>query len=111
MKKIIIPKDLLKSKYRQDMWREVLPSLQKMIKNLPVEEVHVIGSFSSKKRRPADVDFMVMFKVKPSKKNKKWSFDFIVAPNNSHGQFVYNDVKTWMRQKYGAKNFDIKKIY
>ena len=111
MKKIIIPKDLLTSKYRKDMWREVLPALKKMIRVLPVQEIHVIGSFSSKKRRPADVDFMVLFKVKPVSKNVKWSFDFVVAPNNAHGQFVYDDVKTWMKQKYGSKNFKITKIY
>ena len=104
------PKKLISSKYRRDMWKNVIPSLSKMIKVLPVEEVYVMGSFSSKKRRPADCDFMVLFKVKDKKKDEKWSFDFVVAPNNSHGQFVFDDVKKWMRQKYGNKNFEITKI-
>ena len=94
------------------MWTNLSPAFKKMIKFLPVSSVHVIGSFSSKKRRPADVDFMVMFKLKgsPKKKNKKWSFDFIVAPDNKHGDFVMEDVRKWMGQKYGKKNFEITKI-
>ncbi len=86
------------------------PSLKKMMKHLPVEEAYVVGSFSSKKRRPADVDFMVLFKTKSNQKNEKWSIDFIVAPNNKHGEFVFEDVRKWMQQKYGNKNFEITRI-
>ena len=93
------------------MWSKVVPSLQKMLKNLPVEEAYVMGSFSTKKRRPADIDFMVLFKTKSKDIKEKWSFDFVVMPNNPHGKFVFNDVKTWMRQKYGSKKFEITKIY
>ena len=103
------PTKLLSSKYRKDMWQKVLPSLKKMIKHLPVKDVYVIGSFSTKKRRPADVDFMVLFKTK-GKKNEKWSFDFVVAPDNEHGELVLEDIQKWMRQKYGKKNFEIRKI-
>ena len=103
-----VPNKLLKSKYRKEMWKNVEPSIKKMLKILPVSNVYVIGSFSSKKRRPADVDFMVLFQVKS--KNEKWSFDFVVAPENEHGKFVLEDVRKWMRQKYGKKNFEITKI-
>jgi hypothetical protein len=105
-----MPSKLLLSKYRRDMWKKVEPNLKKMIKHLPVEEVYAMGSFSSKKRRPADIDFMVLFKTKSNQKTEKWSFDFVVAPNNKHGEFVFEDVRKWMRQKYGAKNFEIIKI-
>ena len=110
-KQVKISKKLLASKYRKDLWRQALPSLKKMIKFLPVKEVYVIGSFSSKKSRPADVDFMVFFKTLPESKNDKWSFDFIVAPDNNHGKFVFNDVEKWMKQKYGKKNFKTERIY
>lgn len=92
------------------MWAQVVPNLKKMIKHLPVEEVYVMGSFSSKKKRPADIDFMVLFKTKDAQKNEKWSFDFVVAPNNKHGETVFEDVRKWMQQKYGKKNFEIMKI-
>lgn len=104
------PAELLSSKYRKDMWAKVVPNLKKMIKHLPVEEVYIMGSFSSKKRRPADVDFMVLFKTKSEQKNEKWSFDFVVAPNNKHGELVLDDARKWMQQKYGKKNFEILKI-
>jgi hypothetical protein len=110
-RQIKISKKFLTSRYRRDLWRQALPSLKKMLRFLPVQEVYVIGSFSSRKRRPADVDFMVLFKVLPKNKKDKWSFDFIVAPDNAHGKFVFKDVDQWMRQKYGRKNFKIERIY
>lgn len=100
----------MSSKFRKEMWRNVEPALKKMLKALEVEEVYIMGSYSSTKRRPADIDFMVLFKTE-TKDQKKWSFDFVVAPNNEHGKFVFDDVKKWMRQKYGAKNFEITRIY
>jgi len=105
-----IPKKLLTTKYRKTMWSHVSPNLQKMIKSLPVEEVYVMGSFSTKKRRPADIDFLVLLKTKNTKVKEKWSFDFVVMPNNEHGKFVFSDVQKWMQQKYGKKNFEITKI-
>ena len=104
------PMKLLSSKYRRDMWVNVVPNFEKMTKFLPVEEAYIIGSFSGKKRRPADVDFMVFFKVNEKQKNDKWSFDFIVAPNNEHGEFVLEDIRKWMCQKYGKKNFEIMRV-
>ena len=105
------PKKLLRSKYRKDMWNGALPHLQKILRHLPVEEAYVVGSFSSKKRRPADIDFTVFFKTKNKNKKEKWSLDFVVAPNNEHGKFMFEDVRKWMLQKYGKKNFEITRIY
>ena len=105
------PIKLLRSKYRKNMWNVATPSLQKVLKNLPIEEAYVVGSFSSKKRRPADIDFMVFFKTKSKNKKEKWSLDFVVAPNNEHGKFMFEDVRKWMLQKYGKKNFEITRIY
>lgn len=105
------PKKLLTTKYRKDIWNTIKPNLQKMLNNLPVKEVYVMGSFSTKKRRPADIDFLVIFKTKSQKTNEKWSFDFVVMPDNEHGDFVFKDVEKWMCQKYGKKNFEITKIF
>lgn len=105
-----IPKKLLSNAYRKNMWAKAVPNLQKMLKVLPVEKVYVMGSFSTKKKRPADVDFLVLFKTKSKSLKEKWSFDFVVMPDNEHGQVVFDDVKKWMRQKYGKKKFEITRI-
>jgi predicted nucleotidyltransferase len=104
------PKKLLTTKYRKAMWAEIEPNLKKILKVLPIKEVYVMGSFSTKKKRPADIDFLVLFKTKSKSPKEKWSFDFVVMPDNEHGKFVFDDVKKWMGQKYGKKNFEITKI-
>ncbi|MDD5050384.1 MAG: hypothetical protein PHV93_01400 [Candidatus Pacebacteria bacterium] len=95
-----IPKELLNSKYRRELWKET----QKVLKNvhLPVSEMFVMGSFSTKKKRPADVDFLVILKT-PKQKKKDWSVDFVLAPDNKHGDKIIEDARLWMKQKYGKK--------
>lgn len=95
-----IPKELLNTKYRKDLWKET----QKIIKKLkvPISELYLLGSFVTKKKRPADVDFIVLAKTQENK-NTRWSVDFVIAPNNKHGTRVLEDARLWMKQKYGKK--------
>lgn len=99
-----IPKQLLGNKYRKDMWRNVLKMIKKIARNLPIKEIELVGSFSTKKRRPADVDFSVFLKT-PKNSKEKWSVDMVIAPDNAHGKYISEDVHKWMAQKYGKKNY------
>ncbi|MBI4094840.1 MAG: hypothetical protein HY435_01445 [Candidatus Liptonbacteria bacterium] len=102
-----IPPKLLQSSYRKEMWKNVEKVVQKIEKVLPISSVHLMGSFVSTKRRPADVDFVVMLHTPVKLKNKKWSFDLVIAPDNKHGRELLEDNKKWMRQKYGAKKSEV----
>jgi len=96
-----IPKELLSNAYRRELWKNTEVVLKKIKKALPIKELHVMGSFTSKKRRPADVDFIVLLKTSSSK--IPWSVDLVIAPANEHGEEVHKDAKLWLKQKYGAK--------
>mgnify|MGYP001562879573 CR=1 FL=1 len=97
-----IPYKFLTSKYRYDMWRNVSRVLRKIEKALPITHIYLLGSFMSKKRRPADVDCMVLIRVK-NKRSVPWSLDFVIVPDGSYGDGVVADARKWMKQKYGAK--------
>lgn len=100
-------KKLLRSNYRKEMWRNVNEIARKIKKALPIASMHLMGSFSSNKRRPADVDFIVMLKTPVKRKHARWSLDLVIAPDNKHGQELLEDNKKWMRQKYGYKNSEV----
>ena len=105
-----IPKSLLKTKYRKEMWANSQKILKKLEKALPVSAVYVRGSFTTKKKRPADVDFIILLQTKESRQNSKWSVDFVVAPENKYGDLVLKDAEQWMRQKYGSKKSAVIKL-
>ena len=92
---------------RRDMWENVKGIVSKIEKVLPISSMHLMGSFVSKKRRPADVDFIVMLQTPVKKKNAKWSVDLVIAPDNQHGKELLADNKKWMMQKYGAKKSEV----
>ncbi|HLD60718.1 MAG TPA: hypothetical protein VJA27_01115 [Patescibacteria group bacterium] len=98
-----IPKKLLSSRYRKEMWKNSNQIVKKIEKVLPISSVHLLGSFTTKKKRPADVDFILLLKTKDKKSNTSWSIDLVIAPNNKHGDFIVEDAKKWMKQKYGAR--------
>ena len=98
MKKI--PAELLNTKYRKELWKETQTVLKSV--KLPVSEMFLVGSFVTKKKRPADVDFIVLLKTQ-KQKNRNWSVDFVIAPDNKHGDKVLEDTRLWMKQKYGKK--------
>jgi len=97
-----IPKKLLKSKYRKEMWINARKIIKKLEKVLPIESAYLLGSFATNKKRPADVDFILLLNIK-DKKTSKWSIDLVINPNNKHGNIIVEDAKKWMKQKYGSK--------
>lgn len=94
--------ELLNSPYRKELWKNSQEFLKHIEKVVPVSSIHLLGSFTTKKKRPADVDFIILLKTKKNTKSK-WSVDIVLAPDNAHGEFVLQDAKKWMQQKYGAK--------
>ena len=104
-----IPRSLLRSKYRRTLWKNTERIIAKLKKVLPMSEIYLLGSFSSTKRRPADVDFIILIKTK-IQKNANWSVDVVFAPDNPHGSFILADAKKWMRQKYGTRKSTVIRI-
>jgi len=101
MKKI--PKKLLFNKHRRDMWKNVEKMFRQISKNIPITGIEICGSFTTKKKRPVDIDFTVLLKT--SKNNKeKWSVDMVIAPDNEHGEWIAEDIRKWARRKYGKNN-------
>ena len=84
------------------MWAGAEKILHALEKVLPVSSVHVLGSFTTKKTRPADVDFIVFVKTK-EKSHRKWAVDLTIAPDNKYGRFVLKDSDKWVKEKYGLK--------
>lgn len=103
-----IPKELLSSPYRREMWKNAKRVIIALEKVVPISEVHLTGSFITKKRRPADVDFMIQLQIKEKDVKKKWSVDLVTAPNNKYGKDLLKDNQLWMKQKYGKKYLTIK---
>ncbi len=85
------------------MWRNVQQIVKKIEKVLPISSMHLMGSFASHKRRPADVGFIVMLKMPTNRSQAKWSLDLVIAPDNEHGKKLLEDNQQWMKQKYGSK--------
>ncbi len=104
-----IPKPLLRSPYRRRLWKNTKRIIARMKKVLPYSEIYLLGSFSSTKRRPADVDFIVLIKTK-TQKRADWSVDVVFAPDNAHGSLILADAKKWVWQKYGAKKSTVIRI-
>ncbi len=99
-------KPFLKSKYRREMWRHASATLSRIEKTIPVSAAYVVGSFATRKRRPADVD-MVLFIKTPRGRKARWSLDVQIVPDNAYGEWFLSDVKKWMKQKYGAKKLAV----
>ena len=92
------------------MWDNSRKILLKLEKALPISSAYLLGSFTTKKKRPADVDFILLLKIKDNDKKSKWSVDLVLAPENKYGDFVLKDAKKWMKQKYGAKKSAVIKL-
>ena len=84
------------------MWSNSKKILTKIEKILPISSAYLLGSFTTKKKRPADVDFIILLQTK-GKSKSNWSVDLVIAPDGRHGKFVLEDAKKWMKQKYGSK--------
>jgi len=105
-----IPKIMLRSAFRRGMWDRSQKILGKIEKVLPVSSAYVLGSFTTRKKRPADVDFILLLKLEEDDCDSRWSSDFVIAPENKFGEKVLDDAKKWMKQKYGAKKSEVVKI-
>jgi hypothetical protein len=79
-------------------------------KTLPISSAYLLGSFTTKKRRPADVDFILLLQLKENNQNSKWSVGLVFVPENKYGNFVLEDAKKWMKQKYGTKKSAVIKL-
>ncbi|MBN1156347.1 hypothetical protein JXA85_01930 [Candidatus Woesearchaeota archaeon] len=76
---------------------------------IPISFAYLLGSFTTKKRRPVDVDLILLLKTKDSAK-ARWSVDLVLAPENKHGEFILKDTSKWMNQKYGKKKSAVIKL-
>lgn len=104
-----VPKKLLDSPYRKELWKNSKDFIKKVQKVIPLSSVYLLGSFTTKKKRPADVDFILLLKT-PKHSKSNWSVDIVLAPDNDHGNFVLEDAGKWMKQKYGAKKSAVIKL-
>ncbi len=92
MKKL--PKELLNSKYRKEMYKKAEDIMKKLENILPVSSVYLLGSFTTKE----------------NKKNSKWAVDLALVPDNRYGDSVLKDTRKWMKQKYGSKKTEVIKL-
>ena len=92
------------------MWVNAQKIIKEIEKALPVSAGYVMGSFTTKKKRPADVDFILLLQMKDNNQNSKWSVDLVLAPENKYGNYVLGDAKKWMKQKYGTKKSAVIKL-
>jgi len=104
-----IPKQLLSSAYRKELWKNSQEFIKKVERVIPISSIHLLGSFTTGKKRPADVDFILLLKTRRNNKSK-WSVDVVIAPDNSHGDFILEDARKWMKQKYGSKKSAVIKL-
>jgi len=105
-----IPKELLKSNYRKIMWKHAREIINEVKQVMPVSKAYVIGSFDTKKKRPGDIDFVIMLKT-PTRNKEKWAVDLVIMPDNAFGDKVKQDTFKWMKQKYGSKKHEIIELF
>lgn len=106
-----LPKELLNTKQRREMWKNAKIVLGKIEKVLPVSSVHLLGSFTTAKIRPQDVDVIVLVSTKSKgKKKEKWLVDFQIVPDNDYGEWMLEECRKWMKHKYGAKKSAVIKL-
>ena len=103
-------KELLKSRYRREMWKNARSVLKKLENVLPISSVYLLGSFTTAKRRPQDIDVIIFLKAKTKRKKEKWSVDFQLVPDNRYGNWMLGECKKWMKYKYGAKKSAVIKL-
>ncbi len=106
---LVAPTALLTSAYRKNLWKNAEKIVLALESVIPIKEAYLLGSFTTNKRRPADVDFILLVKTLATK-DPKWAVDLVITSEGSHGQFVLEDARKWMKQKYGAKKSAVIKL-
>ena len=89
----------LNNSYRSFIWNKSSELIKKLSTVIDIDKVIVLGSFTTEKERPADVDFIVMIKTKD--KSENWSTDIQFVPSTTFGEETIVDAKKWMEEKYG----------
>ena len=107
---LAVPRRLLRSKYRKTLWSQAQQVLQALERSIPVSRAYVLGSFTTKKRRPADVDLIILLQTPKKSRAKNWSVDLVLTSEGDHGNWVLEDARKWMKQKYGARKSAVIKV-
>ena len=97
-----LPKELLKTKARKEMWKEAKKIISKVDKKIGLKEAYVMGSFTSKKKRPADIDFAIIIKTKNN--SSAWPIDLLILPDNVNKNKYLKDLKQWMISRNGKSS-------
>jgi len=103
-------KKLTTTPYRKALWKHSQRVIDLLGSLIPITEVYLLGSYTTKKRRPADVDFIVLLKTPKRRRGEKWAVDFVLAPEGAHEESILKDAKKWMQQKYGSKKSAVVRI-
>jgi len=96
-------KKFLDNEYRKFIWNRSKKLIDKISTVIDIDRVIVLGSFTTKKDRPADVDFIIMIKTKDN--DDGWSTDIQFVPSTKFGQDIIIDAENWMKEKYGKDNY------
>jgi len=103
--KLSVVEKFLDNGYRKLIWDKSKQLIGKISTVIDIDKVVVLGSFTTKKERPADVDFIVMIKTKDS--GEDWSTDIQFVPSTKFGEETIADAGKWMEEKYGKDNYQI----
>ncbi len=110
MKFHVVPKKLFASPYRKKMWKSAQRIVEKVDQAIPIKRAYVMGSFTTNKKRPGDVDFIILLKVPERDRKAKWCVDLVIAPDNEYGEYVLKDEDSWVKSRYGSKNSTMVRI-
>ena len=102
-----IPKKLLNTKQRKQMWKDGSRIVKRLDKILNFSEIYAIGSFFSHKKNPYDIDFTLVAKIK--KDNNAWPIDLVIVPEGEKTKKHIKFCEDWMNKKYG-KNAKVIKL-
>ena len=97
-----IPKKFITTKKRKEMWKDAKKIVNKIDKALDLSEIHLVGSYATKKKSVNDIDFAIVTKVKNKKSNISWPIDLIILPENEDLEEYLDFFKKYMKKKYGS---------
>jgi hypothetical protein len=104
------------------MWKkakQILDTLEKVLEPmLPVSAMYVFGAFTTEKKRPTDIDAMVLVTSK-ERSFRKWRFgidfaippvDLTIAPDNAYGRRLLAYTDSIVRRKYSLRKSTMLRI-
>jgi hypothetical protein len=84
------------------MWKHAKEILSKVDKELDLSEIYAVGSMISNKKKPEDIDFAIITRVKSKKSNPAYPVDFIILPENEDLPEYLEFFEKYMKKKYGS---------